>query len=184
MADFAPNFTGRVRIGYKSGLRNHHMTLRYPGAGLPSDDTLEGFKIFFENLGPLLVDDAQFMTLEAAVRDSDLFLPVSPPTSWSIDPSATVATLGRSPSFVSFQGRSTEGARASIMVMGTFFAPPSSVTFDADYRAYRTENALVETVLSALEDSALCVAIDGNNVFWHPYINIGIHSHYQKKARG
>lgn len=184
MADYAPNATARLRLKYRGGLRNHAMTLRFnsstpevPAALITQINGMLGA------LSGALALDWRITSGEVAAQDSDVFIPVDV-SAITVAPAGAAATLGLSPHFLSFQGKSMSGNRASIYIFGITIDPSSSVGVFQDYRITPGDEPTIGTALTALLPvSGGIVAIDGTSVFWNQYVNLGVHGHYQRKAR-
>ncbi len=82
------------------------------------------------------------------------------------------------PNFASWTGRGGTGRRCRFTWFTAFVTPVSD--------GYRddTPNAQFSAVRTALlSASVAAVDISGMTVFWNPYVNFGVNSYFQRKAR-
>src|SRR4029453_43134 len=183
MTDYAPNFTNRLKIGYSVLGKIHHATYRF--GNTPT--------AYVSGMGDEVADLLNALTnvrfiswhavdAEYAQAGSDIFLPVTLP---SIDDGVVNLTgTGLVPLYLDFQGKSTLGNRASTYLFGVNFSPDVAGSGDeTNYRIEEGEETTVDNGLAVLDGVTFMTAIDGSTVFWHRYANVGVHAHYQRKAR-
>jgi len=185
MADFAPNFTPRLKLEYSCQSSRHVMTWRLPisttrGAVGPYVSKMGAF---LETLADKLFNDWAVVSTNFAAGGSDVFLPVADVT----QPTASAVITGRQPgdkaNAIQFVGRGENGARASFWVFGSFYRQDTaSVT---DYRIHNAEDAAISAATGILNETPpTLVAIDDSDVTWYPYANFKSNDHWVHKVRG
>lgn len=185
MADYAPNYTARYRIRYRTLGQVHTAQFRLSRANAnPAVAGAAAFSDVLTALGPTLFADWQIIGADVAQEDSDVFLPSTPlPTHTGL----SVATGDESfrPLFCSFVGRSTSGQRAAIFFYGYTNSPHSADNTANDFRVTSTESSIVDDVVNMLNlaHGGALVANDNNPIVWYPYMNVGVNAYYQRRAR-
>lgn len=183
MPDFAPNYTPRFKLRYRGGLRNHAQVWRTPNT---SGELAAGLMLdvndFLSALAGVLFTDFAILGGEYAAQNSDVFLPVDV-SPIAVTPSGGTPNTGDSPQFISFQGKTLFGNRASIYQFGISSAGDSASGVSQDYRLSRMDASYVSNALTVLEGSSNIYGIDRQTIYWHQYANLGYHAHYQRKAR-
>lgn len=187
MPDFAPNYTARYRVRYSVGGAVHTCQLRVePAAQTITGVSTIGAAVFtdlFTALSSLLSDDFTILGADAAVQDSDIFLPADalPVGAGSL---GQTIDLGYRPLNLSFVGRSSVGGRAVFRVFGVATNPMGAPTIENDYRLTSAESVPIASATNALNlASGVLLANDGANVTWYPYANINVNAYWQKRAR-
>ena len=183
--DYAPNFTPRVRVKYKSHEKTHTLTVR------PASNDTGGFLTavtLVDNIltlmKPLLDQGSVILGADYAVEDSDVFLPLNynfplfaakPPS--TIDPDRLNAA-----SYVSFQGISALGTRTQFFVYGInrIHTHPAMDNFRFEYGEQEEISDVIDLLLSS---SAALRAIDKQGIIWRTYANYGFNAYYQRMAR-
>lgn len=174
MAPLPPNSTKRYWLDYSTDNGSHSMLCRVADGVLDSEaaDSIDAFLT-------AIVGTICEITI-TAFRVAQLGSNISTLLTWphAATYGAVPQALINAPSFFDFVGRTHLGRRARV-----FLYACSSVS-QADYRYQPGEDADLDAaraVLVAAADTFL--AIDGEHPVWHPYINTGLNSYYQRKAR-
>lgn len=187
MPDFAPNFTDRYRVTYRSNLRQHTVTFRAnqditPGGLLDIRDNLGSF---FDILMPLLPTDFAILSTSFSPADTDFFLPVDGITLTETPNPLNLPTLGQSPNFLSFGGLSIQGNSTRVFIYGVMgVSVEEDNAVGNDYRITRSENGVIDLAINDLQQYDWWVAADNLPVqFVYQFANFGKNSYYQRKAR-
>lgn len=186
MADFAPNFTARFKLGYHGAGRNHSMTWRMTGDGAPAsaDALLVVLQAFLTAMAPDMYTDWTVNSAARCAIDSDVFLPYVTPTvaptgttfDGSVPRSATAGSL-------SFVGRTTGGLRAIFFFYGCDLVGPGTPSRD-DLRIYASEEPTIADALAVLEGAgAVLRGNDGNPIVWYPYVNVKTNDYWGGRVR-
>jgi len=184
MTDYAANYTARIRLQYQSLERTHKILWRVnsvsEGALVAGANELANF---LNALNPLRFTDWSEVGWEWSAQGDTFFVPFTPGS--VIDPGeATVSGNYDANTFLGFQGISSLGNRASLFVYGVKVLPQTGVAGASDdYRIYSNENADILAAVSELNTAVINCAIDGNNVTWKAYANIGYNAYWQRKSR-
>lgn len=184
MADYAPNFTARLRLRYSTGGRNHTMLWRaMPGTETPAA-LVAKMGLFLDDLAPNLYDDWTVVSADYAPADSDVFLPTTPPTS----PTGAVASAGVPNSYdafsLSFVGRSAMGHKARFFVYGCSLAAEIPNPTGVDFRFRSSEIAAISDCVVRLNETAPSIAAnDGNAVIWYEYANGKFNDYWVRQLR-
>lgn len=185
MADHAPNYTARYRVRYRVLGQVHTMLFRISRA--TANPASAGDLISSDVLtiaAPLMFADWAVIGADVAQEDSDVFLPT---TSLPVVSGQSVMTgdISHIPLYCSFVGRSTSGKRAALFLYGFNVSPHAADNTANDYRIMATENSVVSDVVEALNSHTASglVANDNSPIVWYPYINVGLNSYYQRRAR-
>jgi hypothetical protein len=184
MPDFAPNFTPRYRVRYSSQGKSHRMQFRV--ARGVTDPTGIATKVgaFLAALEDGLYADWTVLGADFALTDSDIFLPVDPPTSPSGGVSLSGITVAAAAGSISFPGRSANGLRAVIYVYGSGFNVNVGRATDADFRMLATESSIISDAIAALNElSPAVVGNDGATATFYPYVNMKFNDHWVRKLR-
>lgn len=184
MADYAPNFTARLRIRYSTGGRTHSLVWRaVAGTTDPAGITAK-MGLFLADLAPNLYNDWNILSADWAPADSDVFLPTPMPTS----PTGAVAAGGAPNSYdafsLSFVGRSTMGHKARFFIYGSALAAEVALTTGVDFRFRSAEIASISAGIVRLnETSPLVAANDGVGVVWYEYANGKYNDYWVRRLR-
>ncbi len=174
------NNTGRVFVDYVANGRSHTGQFRYSGTGAPTEGFLESLDDIFLALNPLMPEDWAFTGWRYSAAGLDYSVPLAgAPTTFN---GAASVSQGRAPAFYSIVGRSPEGKRARIYLLGAGFSPAESGGFLGNYRWTSAENGQVADVLNAVIASNI-VAIDGLAPAWKNYFNLGYNAYWQGAIR-
>lgn len=187
MTDFAPNFTARYRISYRSCLRTRTMTVRFDPGSLPGgiSELAGDMATLFEEMLPLLPTDFAILSASVAERNQDFFLPALAPVILGTPNPLLLPTLGQSPNFLSFAGITALGNSTRLFVYGV---QSSAIEEDNasgnDYRITSNENGAVQDVITLLATRSWWVGSDNEPIFQvYQYANFGKNSYWQRKAR-
>lgn len=183
--DYAPNYTPRVRVKYKSHEKTHTLTVR------PASNDTGGFNTavslvddILSLMKPLLDKSAVILGADYAVEDSDVFLPLG----YTFPQFAAAAPSGIDPDrynsaiYVSFQGISALGTRTQFFVYGINHTHkhPSLDNFRFEYGEQEQISDVIDLLLSS---GSVIRAIDKQGVIWRKYANYGFNAYYQRMAR-
>jgi hypothetical protein len=184
MADFAPNFTPRLKLAYQCQSARHATTWRLPIGTARTEVApfVAKMSAFLQSLAGNLFNDWAVTATTFAEGGSDIFLPVSDVT----QPTASSAITGRQPgdkaNYIQFVGRGEDGARASFYIYGTYYRQDTvGVT---DFRIHNAEDAVISAATGILNETPpTLVAIDDSLVIWYPYVNFKSNDHWVHKVR-
>ena len=184
MADFAPNFTPRLKLQYRVESTNHAFTWRLPRGTLIAGVTpyVDKVTAFLAAVQGILYSDWVISSASFANEDSDIFLPVAAPTS----PTGAGDPPGRLQSqraiFMQYVGRGAAGSKGSFYLYGSVVNTDSTV--GQDFRITNAENASVSASVGILTETGdPLVAIDNSQMHWYPYVNVKDNDHYVHKIR-
>jgi len=183
MADYATINTGRYRVRYSAIAKTHVTTFRIGRTSIPQATVVAQVETFLNALAPVRTLDWTVLGADSAGADSELFFPAAPAPA-PVAGTQGIGSLARSPVFISFQGRSTAGSRASLYIYGVGLDPVSGEASQLDYRIMTNESVWCTDAVNALNNSTVFTAIDGLPVIWKPYVNVGVNAYYQRKKRG
>ena len=183
--DYAPNYTPRVRVKYKSHEKTHTLTVR------PASNDTGGFTTavsLVDNIltlmKPLMDKRAVILGADYAIEDSDVFLPLD----YGFPQFAARAASPAEPDrfnaavYVSFQGISALGTRTQFFVYGINNVH-SGHTMDNFRIEYGELNEISDVIDLLLSSSAALRAIDKQGIIWRKYANYGVNAYYQRMAR-
>lgn len=183
MSDYAPNYTNRYRLSYSSQGQVHKMAFRYGGITPtpPGPAVATSVLAFLNALTAQRHADWSILGADAQQAAASFFAPA--PTPGDPDTGTGLAVAGAKPAYISFQGLSVLGNRASIVIFGVDIDPiQDAPTTQSDYRVTATEAPWVANAVTALQAAPFC-AIDGASITWYLYANVGLNAYYQRKAR-
>lgn len=177
MADYAPNFTARVRVHYSHLGAKHSFLWRITGATQPqASEVGPRLQAFLNAMRVRMFNDFQLIDWEGAAKDSDIFLPMGelPVLDYGsrIDPAAFDLQPSHKALQVRWEGKGSGGSKTSFSIFSLgYFLEKSSVK---NFRVTPDEDGVPFTSLVALTELGgrqLC-AIDGTPVVWRRYINV------------
>lgn len=184
MADFAPNFTPRIRTGYSVQGTPHHFDIRAPRGTLAGDipDYVAKIEAFLDALQGLRFTDWVVTSCQYALTDSDLFLPIEPPAP-AAGTANTAGRLATTRDFqVRFQGRSFNGARWSLSLFGLNLT--SAAASVQDWRVTNAESADISLASGVItETPPTWRAIDGAELVIYPYVSCKYNDHWVNATR-
>jgi hypothetical protein len=180
MAPLPYNNTAIFTANYTWSQGAAQMQVRYEQAG----GGQAAARLVCEQIAGLLGDDLDqdwvFTGARAQAAGSNFSVPVGAP----LDPTASGFDQPETqrPVFISFVGRSALGRRVSITVYGVRLTP------DESWRFERGEITNVDAVITWLQtgnpnQGIAPLAIDGTQVVWYPYANVGYNAYYQRRQR-
>jgi hypothetical protein len=183
MADYAPNYTARIKLVMLAGGHPHSQTWRIEGVPdvTAVDAAISDIETYYTAVEAALYDDTAVTSIQFAQRDSDIFLPV-PAT---ITVSGAVAASGRprydETAAWSFVGRTTGGLRMILYQYGV--SSGSSFEGDSNFRQTSGENVSVSNGVAALNGFTWLVGNDGIVGSWYPYANMKYNDHWLRATR-
>ena len=184
MADFAPNFTPRLKLNYTVQSTRHAFTWRLP---IGTDRTeltpfIGKLSAFLDALSDVVWTDWHITGTSFAAGGSDVFLPCADPVDAVGIGDIAGRKLSAKADFAQFVCRGEDGARGSFYVYGTVW---NEVNVAAqDFRINNSESAELTVLTGVLnETSPMLVAIDDSNAIWYPYVNTKPNDHWAHKVR-
>lgn len=183
--NYAPNYTPRVRVKYKSHEKTHTLTVR------PATNDTGGFNTavsLVDNIltlmKPLMSNNAAVLGADFAYEDSETFLPLdySFPQFAAQAASSVASDRFNAAVFVSFQGISALGTRTQFFVYGINNTHTGHVmdNFRIEYGEWEETSDVIDLLASS---GAAIKAIDKQGIIWRKYANFGINAYYQRMAR-
>lgn len=172
MAPLPPNNTARYKVFYTVSGHQHVMDIRSLASPASFGADVGGL---LGTLSPMTyaitIDQVQF-----AASGSNVFNPVTSGIEGNVYGSGS-GTVGETPYYINFVGRSTGGRRVRLAVFG-------QKALGGDYRYIAGENANIDAAVAVLQDPANSFkAIDGLKPIWKNYANAGVNAHWQKAVR-
>lgn len=184
MPDFAPNFTVRYRVKYIVLGRIHRIQFRLERGVTDFAGAAGKVGTFLSTMESQMYDNFAVLSADAALEDSDVFLPAPAPDSPTGAISTTGVGTGDVPLAVSFPGRTINGLRGIVYLYGTQLDPSGPANFLQDYRIQAAELGAVSDAVAALNEiSPTFVGNDGTTLIWYPYVNTKPNDHWIKKLR-
>lgn len=184
MAPYDQNFCNRFRVRYTSFGLGHGQTIHY-GTD-PADvatPPVTQWQAVQDAVAALLWDDWTATSAAVAAAGSDTFLPRATPGITN-GANAKGDRAGYGPVYLSFQGLSSAGVRASLTFFGSAVSPIQAAADRAtDYRITEGEDGDIDATLAALDAASQFTAIDGNSIFWHRYANVGVNAYWEHAVR-
>lgn len=176
MAPLPDNNTKTYFLDYEGPMGAHTIQMRTTDATADNNavTVLSQLATF---LAEQMYSTVTFTGVRVRQRNQNFSLPVS---GWESITGELPGTLAQEnyPKFVSFIGRSNGGRRVSIQVYGT------NLLVTTDYRLSVVEVPWVSTILSFLEPlTGSFLGIDGGQVTWKGYANMGYNAYFQRKRR-
>lgn len=180
MAPLPVNNTGRLFVDYIANGRQHTAQFRYGGSGEPPASFLEDVDAIIAAAGPFMPLDWTFVESRYVPSGGTFSLPAEYVPE---DMTGTIAvSAAEAPAFVSAIGRSLGGRRVRVYFLGAGYSPAGNEGNASDYRVTTTESAPALALVEALAASEL-VGIDGFNVGWKSYLNLGYNGYWQREVR-
>jgi hypothetical protein len=186
VADYAPNYTPRLRVRYKAAGRIHTQTWRFVGTGATPDITaaIAAVNNYYSAISPSMLSDWTLVGAAAAGRDSNIFVPVTGvvfgtgPTPF--DPADRAVTALA----LSFVGRTVLGLRAVVYQYGTAFSDIGVAGVGNDFRIYAAEDSNIANAITALQGAgATLCGNDGDAISWYPYVNLKVNDYWLHRVR-
>lgn len=184
MADYAPNYTPRLKVHYISLGSAHTMIWRDARGVQSAAGLVAKCSAWLTAIADLLYEDWTVTGAEWAATDTDMFLPVTPPTS----PEGTIELPSQTGQArcvaVSWCGRTAAGGKARFFTYGTGIFFDTQFAINQDFRSSATEVAAVGTGVAALNAGSPYLRGNDNAVVtWYPYINFKLNDYQVRKAR-
>lgn len=184
MAPLPVESTARYFVDYRAQTREHTVMFRYldtPGGSPPDAAFIADISAFLSALRPGMPTDWLILGARYAVTGSNVTNPVTAPTLTGAG--AQAVQQGETPAYMGFLGRSVDGRRCRLFILGAGVSPASEGSFYGDYRVFGSEVTWIDTAIDELDASGV-VSISGTEVIWKPYANLGYNAYWQKKTRG
>lgn len=182
MAPLAPDNTGRFYVDYHANGHDHTAMFRFNdgGSGVPDAGFVENVLAFFEDAASFFPTDAEvigFRVSAAGSPVSNTYSAVPPAIAGSNPPSVAVA-----PAYIDFVGRSPDGRRVRVALMGVAVNPVQSGGVFSNYRLTAVEDARIATLVTDLANME-AVTISNQIAVWKGYGNLGYNAYWQRQAR-
>lgn len=184
--DFAPDVTPRAKIYYRAAGLEHVMQFRgNPGESMLSTTARAdaAFAALKTGLHTLIVDDFTILRGGYIAQNSNLEFPYTPA---AVTPGAAIKSgfsVQDKISHLTFQGRTTGGARSSVKLYGTQWSPDvTTPTILADFKLQAAESAPVAAAISGLQSVNLH-GIDGLTITWYLYVTLKVNDKWLRVAR-
>lgn len=178
MAPTPPNTASRLKVKYTGPLGSHVMTF-HGDIGVSAADLAGDVADVIDLFGPLQYSGTAWESAEYSAEGASFSLPyvdwvpiiVSNP--YGPDASASPSR------FLQFGGRSAgTGVRVKLYLYETHFQTRQDMRWNAG------ESATVDAVITELNSvSSNIASIDGQNVSWYSYANVGENAYLTHKAR-
>lgn len=185
MADFAPNFTGRMRLRYRAGTATHSITWRVARGGVLSNYEAAADKLILllNDLTALRYTDWAALSWEYCFEDDDVFLPLTPSETLAAGTGGAPTAVGvAKANAFSFVGRSLDGQKAKFFVYGLSRYSESYII--DNFRVTPSEVPQFGLAITRLnETSPALVGSDNATVIWYPYVNQKTNDHWVGLAR-
>lgn len=175
MAPLPSNSTGVLFVDYETCLSPHTFQLRVQDGAEPSDamPVMADFLAAFDTT----IKEMSILGARGREAGADITLPLT----WTGDSGygTSEGNVGQTAWFYDFIGRSMLGRRCRLTVFGATSIQDGT---DDNYRIAAT-GALLDA-LNVLKgaDSIIC-AIDGAQIVWYDYINMGVNAYWRNKIR-
>lgn len=186
MPAYAPNFTARYEVKYRSLGRQYSVGFRFTSTdSVVSPAEIAAVKSILDAAAPLRFTDWTVESADWTAQGSSVSVPVTPPVITAGTGAVPAQQIAARPRYISWVGRTFGGSRAAVFLFGCAVQAEGSAQGN-DYRLTTVENSNVANVRNALiaaATSGLC-GIDGGTVAWKQYANLGYNSFQTKKARG
>lgn len=184
MPDYAPNYTARYKCTYTTLGKTHSMQWRLAASVTDFAAVATKMGLFLADLAPALYEDWTVLHAEAALADSDVFLPAPAPDqptgAGDVDP----AKGANAAIAVSYIARSIAGGKGRFFLYGLSFDALMFTTPGKDYRYYSSESTYVsDTVVRLNETSPELVCNDNEPAVWYEYINQKPNDRWVRKLR-
>lgn len=188
MADFAPNYTARYKIGYSAYGLQHTMLWRIERGTGGTGAALMVAKVgdFLTTLATALVTNFVVQTAEYAPEDVDVFAPFTLPTHSPGTAVIAANPLSQSTLSCSFVGRSSSGQKARMFLWGVQISPEITPAVVVDnFRVLTSESAPIAAAIAELNSGGpTIVGSDNLPVQWYSYVNTKYSDHWVAKIRG
>lgn len=184
MADYAYLNTSRFEVKYTNNTFSHNIRFRFEReqGSAPTGAQLEAVGTFFNALTPIFATDFSFNSASWYVADSRVSLPAVVPSIEDSPPGINSPGGATRAYQINFQGKSTGGAKASLMLIGVTSTAVGG--FGSNYRISISEGGTwLPAALAALAAIPGLVAIDNSTVVWQNYVNIKTHDFWVKATR-
>lgn len=185
LAPLSPSNTPRYFVDYRANGREHTVMFRYatPVNGPPpATPFIARVAAVIDDLKTWLPTDFTVLGARYAVAGSDVTLPATAPA--PVGPFTGALNQGEAPAFLTMVGRSSSGRKWRLSILGISVSPAEGGSTATDYRMTAAENTVAATVISNVDGWTDIVAIDGEQITLHPYLNLGYNAHWQKALRG
>lgn len=184
MADFAPNFTCRLKFTYSVLGLQHTCLWRLPRGTASPDPWITKWDTYLESFNSARYTNWTMLAVDFSQEDDDFFLPATVPLVAAGTAVIPATPISESTAAISHVGKSNGGHKAKFHLFGTAFtAEGSGVTAD-NFRLTSGEVVLISGMIAVLNAAPLLVANDNNPVTWYPYVNSKYMDHWVKQVRG
>lgn len=184
MADFAPNFTARLRVKYATLGKTHSQLWRVASSTTSPTGIVGKVQAYYAAIQGFLFTDFVITGADWALADTDIFLPVTPPASPSGANDPATAKPTDTAVSLSFVARSTAGGKGKFFQYGSSAGLLIHDNKAADFRFFGTEEAPIAAAVTALNElSPALVCNDDHTAVWYDYANIKYNDFVVRKLR-
>lgn len=152
MADYAPNFTARYKLIYEFEGDQHECNTRWPSANTQAANeglAFDFWTAFMTETADLRHTSFTVVGAEYAAPDSNVFLPVTPPTEVAAGTIASASGPSTKIFHTIWSGRSVLGAKSRFQMFGLRWNTADSTDY-LDFYVTAAENAVVETIATMI----------------------------------
>lgn len=178
-----PSNTPRYFVDYFANGAGHTLQLRYAGdesAPPPDSFFITLVAGWLSQLAPLMPSDFEVTGARYSPKGTDVTLPATAPS--GVTTGGGSPASGERPAFLTFVGRSSQGRKVKVMLLGASASAASEGGAFSNYRVLTSENVDVADAYAVLQSIAT-VAIDGSPITWYEYVNVGYSAYWQKRVR-
>jgi hypothetical protein len=186
MPDYAPNYTGRVKLRYRVMGRVYTMGVR--GSTVMDATEAQGVG---ESLKDALVDGGDMLSGDWTALDwswcppsSNIFLPLAGVATGDFGTSGTLDPANKSnlANAMHIAGRTVAGGKAGFFIYGTTLGNAAGA--GSDFTVFTTENLAFATfILSLNAPTSPLYGNDGTPVVWYPRATVKDNDYIVRKVR-
>lgn len=184
LAPLPENTTARYIVKYVANGRNHTVQFRYDDGGVsapPGFLFLGQLTVFFNAMAAYMPTDWELLEAWYIASGSIVTVPAGLPS--GVTAGLMAPALSEAPGYFTFVGRSVDGRKVRLYLLGVGLTPANDTSYASDYRITAAEDAVVAAAVAALDVSEV-LTISGELPLWKTYVNLGYNYHWQKKLRG
>lgn len=180
----AANNTARYFVRYTANARNHIVQFRYDDGGVSAPPSLQmmiDLVVFFNAMRTFMPTD--YAMVEAWYIASGDIVSVPAGVPLLVLAGTQPIQISEAPGYFTFVGRSTDGRKVRLFLLGAGMTPAADQSYLSNYRITASEDANIAAAIAALDASEV-VAIGGLEPLWKGYVNCGYNAYWQKEMRG
>lgn len=184
MADYAPNYTARYRVKYSSLGKTHSMTWRLDAGTTTFSAVATKMGLFLADMAGNFWADWTVIGADAALADSDVFLPAPAPAQPTGTVGINIATISDAAFALSFVARTIAGEKARFFLYGTSLPIAVRSGTGNDFKVLASENSGVSAGIVRLnQTSPALVGNDNQTAIWYEYANMKYNDRWVRKLR-